>query len=72
MISQSIFNFIFRPESFQHLPTWLNDAKNSARSECSSCVVGNKSDLKDNRVIKYNDGARFCQENSKIIINLLI
>ena len=47
------------------MTTWLNDAKNSARSECSICVVGNKSDLKDIRMIKYNDGAKFCQENSK-------
>jgi hypothetical protein len=43
---------------------FLSDAKNAARSECSICVVGNKSDLKDSRVIKYNDGAKFCQENS--------
>jgi hypothetical protein len=65
--------FILRPETFQHVPTWLNDAKNSARSECSICVVGNKKDLKDSRVIKYNDGAKFCQENSKkkIILNII-
>jgi GTPase SAR1 family protein len=52
----------------------LVDAKNSARSECSICVVGNKSDLKESRVIKYNDGAKFCQENSKcyiIVIDLI-
>ena len=55
---------ITRPETFQHVPNWLNDAKNLARNECSICVVGNKSDLKENRVVKYNDGAKFCQENS--------
>jgi GTPase SAR1 family protein len=58
---------ITRPETFQHVPNWLNDAKNLARSECSICVVGNKSDLKENRVVKYNDGAKFCQENSTIL-----
>lgn len=67
-----IFVFIYRPETFQHVPTWLNDAKNSARSECSICVVGNKKDLKDSRVIKYNDGAKFCQENSKKIHRIII
>ena len=58
---------ITRPETFQHVPNWLNDAKNLARNECSICVVGNKSDLKDNRIVKYNDGAKFCQENSNYI-----
>jgi GTPase SAR1 family protein len=57
---------ITRPETFQHVPNWLNDAKNLARSGCSICVVGNKSDLKENRLVKYNDGAKFCQENSKL------
>jgi len=45
--------------------SWLNDAKETARNESSFCVVGNKTDLKEARVIKYNDGAKFCQENSK-------
>lgn len=55
---------ITKPESFRHVPTWLTDVKNTARSECSVCVVGNKSDLTDQRVIKYNDGAKYCQENN--------
>jgi hypothetical protein len=63
MILQSI-NDLYRPETFQHVSNWLSDAKSAARSECSICVVGNKSDLKESRVIKYNDGAKFCQENS--------
>ena len=43
----------------------MNDAKGTARNECSICIVGNKTDLKDSRIIKFNDGAKFCQENSK-------
>jgi len=54
-----------RPETFQHVSNWLNDAKNYAKNETSIVLVGNKSDLKEQRVIKYNDGAKFCQENSK-------
>jgi hypothetical protein len=45
----------------------LIDAKNLARSESTICVVGNKADLKDERVVKYTDGAKFCQENGKYI-----
>lgn len=65
---------IFSLESFQNVITWLNDAKNLARSECSICLVGNKSDLELDRKIKFIDGSKFCQENSKkyifIIFNL--
>ena len=55
---------ITKPGSFEHVMNWLTDAKNAARSECSVCVVGNKSDLNDKRAIQYNDGDQFCQENN--------
>lgn len=56
----------FRADSFSHIQNWLNDAKNGAKKDCVICVVGNKSDLKDQRVVKYNDGAKFCQDNSNL------
>lgn len=49
--------------------TWLNDAKNAARKECSICLVGNKSDLKDQRTVIYNEAAKFSQNNSKNSLN---
>lgn len=57
---------ITRADSFQHIPSWLADAKNAARKDCAICLVGNKCDLADQRVITYNEGAKFSQENSKI------
>ncbi len=57
---------LIRPETFQHVSNWLNDAKNYAKNETSIVLVGNKSDIKEQRVIKYNDGAKYCQENSKL------
>jgi Ras-related protein Rab-2A len=56
-----------RADSFQHVANWLVDGKSAARKDCSICVVGNKSDLKDTRAVKYNDGAKFCQDNGMII-----
>ena len=53
-----------RIESFNHVNSWLNDAKNAARKDCSICLVGNKSDLKDQRTVSYNDAAKFSQNNS--------
>lgn len=55
---------ITRIETFNHVQNWFNDAKNLARQEASFVVVGNKCDLKDNRVVKYNDAAKFCQQNN--------
>ena len=54
---------ITKPESFQHVPQWLIDAKSAARSECSVCVVGNKCDLEESRAVSYNEGNKYCMEN---------
>ena len=55
---------ITKVESFQHIATWLADARNAARSECSVCVVGNKGDLEDQRVVRTEDGKLFSTENN--------
>ena len=57
-----------RIDTFNHVQNWLNDAKNLSREEASFCVVGNKCDLKDNRVVKFNDVAKFCQNNNLLHI----
>jgi small GTP-binding protein len=59
---------ITKYETFQHIADWLKDAKATAKKDCVICVVGNKSDLRDQRVVKITDGAKFCQENSKYVI----
>ena len=55
---------ITRIETFNHVQNWFNDAKNLSRKESSFVVVGNKCDLKENRVVKFNDAAKFCQQNN--------
>jgi GTPase SAR1 family protein len=57
---------ITKQDSFLHVENWLNEIKNTAKNECCICVVGNKSDLREQRVIKYNEAANFCQKNSKV------
>lgn len=57
---------ITKIDSFQHVQNWLNDAKGIAKPGCVVGVVGNKSDLKEERVVKYTDGAKFCQDNELI------
>lgn len=59
---------ITNAESFQHILSWLNEAKNLARAECTICLVGNKKDLDSDREINFTDGSKFCLENSNTFI----
>lgn len=49
--------------SFSHLLSWLNEAKATARSECSVIVVGNKKDLGDMRDVEEEEAKKFCENN---------
>jgi small GTP-binding protein len=59
---------ITKLETFNHINTWLNDAKNYTRSECSVIIVGNKTDLDNLRQIKYSEGQKFSEENNLLYI----
>ena len=54
-------------ESFEHIQSWLNEAKQYARQEAVYIVVGNKKDLKDDRNVEMLDAAKFAQENGKLL-----
>ena len=49
-------------ESFQHAETWLNDLKNQANPNVKVFLVGNKSDLENERVISKEEGEKFKEE----------
>ena len=49
-------------DSFQHAETWLNDLKNQANPNVRVFLVGNKSDLENERVISKEDGEKFKEE----------
>ncbi len=49
-------------ESFQHAETWLNDLKNQANPNVKVFLVGNKSDLENERVISKEEGETFKEE----------
>ena len=51
-------------ESFQHAETWLNDLKNQSNPNVRVFLVGNKSDLEDQRVISKEDGENFKKEKN--------
>ena len=49
-------------DSFKHAETWLNDLKSQANPNVRVFLVGNKSDLEDERVIPREEGERFKEE----------
>lgn len=50
-------------ESFLHITNWLNIVKGLAHQNACIVLVGNKKDLKDDRVVSVNEASKFCQEN---------
>lgn len=55
-------------DSFLHISNWLNMAKELANPNATIIVVGNKNDLKEERVISFNEASKFCQENEIMYI----
>lgn len=50
-------------ESFNHVVSWLTEARSLARSDISLVVVGNKADLGAHREVSTLEASRFAQEN---------
>ncbi|CAG9333250.1 unnamed protein product [Blepharisma stoltei] len=59
---------ITNSESFQKLPSWINDVRTLSRPNISLIVVGNKCDLKSSRAVSVVDASCFCQEQEVPLI----
>lgn len=55
-------------ETYNTLQHWLTDARTLANKNCAIVVVGNKSDLKDQREVTHVEACRFAQENDLIFL----
>ena len=55
---------ITKEETFQHIQTWLKDCKELAPRTVLLILVGNKSDLEDQRVISKERGENLAKENN--------
>ena len=51
-------------DSFKHAETWLNELKAQANPRVKVFLVGNKSDLEDERVVSKEEGERFREEKN--------
>jgi len=53
-------------ESFQHIKDWINDCKNLAPKTVQLVLIGNKSDLEEQRVISRERGEELADENQML------
>jgi Ras-related protein Rab-2A len=61
---------ITRRETFNHLDTWLKDARQHASSDMIIMLIGNKSDLAGNRVVSTEEGEKFAKENGLMFMEV--
>ena len=50
-------------KSFENITSWLNECKEMCYKDLLICLVGNKTDLEDKRVISRVDGEKFAEDN---------
>mmetsp|Transcript_53004 Transcript_53004/g.133281 ORF Transcript_53004/g.133281 Transcript_53004/m.133281 type:complete len:222 (-) Transcript_53004:87-752(-) len=50
-------------ESYNHVATWLSDARALANPDIAVVLVGSKVDLEDQRQVTFMEATRFAQEN---------
>eukprot|EP01006_Ploeotia_vitrea_P045838 TRINITY_DN66973_c5_g2_i2.p1 TRINITY_DN66973_c5_g2~~TRINITY_DN66973_c5_g2_i2.p1 ORF type:complete len:223 (-),score=93.66 TRINITY_DN66973_c5_g2_i2:59-697(-) len=55
-------------DTYNHLVSWLTDARTLARSDITVIVVGNKSDKKAAREVTLLEASRFAQENDLLFM----
>jgi Ras-related protein Rab-4B len=49
-------------ETFEHLKNWCNDSRLLASKDISIMLIGNKCDLKGDRIVTFLEASRFAQE----------
>src|SRR6476469_7330927 len=57
-----------RRETFNHLASWLEDARQHANSNMTIMLIGNKSDLQHRRAVSTEEGEQFAKENGLIFM----
>merc|ERR1712188_107759 len=59
---------ITRRETFNHLTSWLDDARQHSNSNMTIMLIGNKSDLEHRRAVTFEEGEQFAKENGLIFL----
>lgn len=59
---------ITRRETFNHLTSWLDDARQHSNSNMTIMLIGNKSDLEPRRAVSLEEGHQFANEHGLIFL----
>ncbi|XP_004694729.1 PREDICTED: ras-related protein Rab-2B isoform X2 [Condylura cristata] len=59
---------ITRRETFNHLTSWLEDARQHSSSNMVIMLIGNKSDLESRRDVRREEGEAFAREHGLIFM----
>ncbi|KAI3974520.1 hypothetical protein MKX01_005187, partial [Papaver californicum] len=59
---------ITRRETFNHLASWLEDARQHANANMTIMLIGNKCDLAHRRAFSTEEGEQFAKENGLIFM----
>ena len=59
---------ITRRETFDHLASWLDDARAHANPAMTIMLIGNKSDLTHRRAVSTEEGAAFAREHGLVFL----
>ncbi|KAI8141520.1 rab11 protein [Fennellomyces sp. T-0311] len=55
---------ITRHDTFEDIPRWLGELRlNDAHAECCALLVGNKSDLSDERAVAHDEALQYAEKN---------
>lgn len=54
---------VTRRATFNHLTSWLTDARNLTSRNTAILLIGNKTDLDEQRDVTYEEAAAFAKEN---------
>jgi len=59
---------ITRRDTFNHLTSWLDDARQHSNSNMTIMLIGNKNDLEHRRAVSHEEGGAFAKENDLIFM----
>ncbi|KAL0306042.1 UNVERIFIED_CONTAM: Ras-related protein RABB1c [Sesamum radiatum] len=66
-ITRSTF-LLVRRETFNHLASWLEDARQHANPNMTIMLIGNKCDLAHRRAVSTEEGEQFAKEHGLIFM----
>merc|ERR1712134_114066 len=59
---------ITRRDTFNHLTTWLKEARQNGNQNMTIMLIGNKNDLEHRRQVTPEEGAKFAQEHGLMFL----